>query len=129
MSFTLKLDPLTHDLNIGDNGKFKIVSGSDEVRQRVKVALYHYQGEYFLNTPNGVPWHDGLLGLKGNKNTLSNTIRKKILEVPGVIRIIEFRLTYDSASRSYSPYAKIVVARSDDEGSDLLTIDGLYVEA
>lgn len=129
MSFTLKLDVFSHDLSINKSGKFLRVSGSDEVRQRVKIALYHYQKEYFLNIPNGVPWHDGLLGLKGDKNTLSNTIRKKILQVPGVIRIAEFRLNYNSASRSCSPYAKIVVQKGENEGSDLLTIDGLYVEA
>ena len=128
MSFTLELNSITNDLVI-NNGKFKKISGADEVRQRVRVALKHYKEEYFLNVLNGLPWYKQMLGMKGSHTYLSNVIRKKILEVPGVVRILEFNLTYNGATREYTPYAKIVVERGAGDQIDYLTIDGIYVEA
>ena len=129
MSYTLKLDPFSHDLTINSNGNFNRIAGAEEVRQRVKVALYHQQQEYFLNVPNGVPWYDELLGLKGGRSTLSNSIRKKILETPGVIRILDFILNYNALTREYSPIATILVQKNSFEETDYITIDGVYQEA
>lgn len=129
MSYTLKLDPFTHDLTINSSGAINRIAGAEEVRQRVKVALYHHWQEYFLNVPNGVPWYDELLGLKGGRATLSNSIRKKILETPGVIRIIDFSLNYNATTREYSPTALILVQKNSSEGTDYITIDGIYQSA
>ena len=53
MSYTLKLDTFNHDIRIL-NGKFERISGAAEVCQRVKVALWHYFQEYFLNREHGI---------------------------------------------------------------------------
>jgi len=128
MSWTLKLDPINHDLKIS-SGKFLKTFGAEEVRQRVKIALYHYFGEYFLNVQKGVPWHTEILGAKNGRDVLSNIIRKKILEVPGVIRIINFSLTYTVSTRSYSITSNIMVRKNSSDSTDYLTVDGIYVEA
>ncbi|MDD5417248.1 MAG: hypothetical protein PHU12_04740 [Candidatus Aenigmarchaeota archaeon] len=128
MSWTLKLDPISHDLKIS-GGRFTTTYGAEEVRQRVKIALYHYFGEYFLNVNKGVPWHTGILGAKNGRNVLSNIIRKKILEVPGVIRIMDFSLTYSVSTRSYSLRTTIMTTKNSSDLTDYLTVDGIYVEA
>lgn len=129
MSFTLKLDPFTHDLSINSSGTFNRISGAEEVRQRIKIAIYHEQEEYFLNVPNGVPWYSKLLGLKGGREILSNAIRKKILETPGVIRILSFFLSYKPGTRLYSPIASVLVEKNSFEETDYITIDGIYQTA
>ena len=101
MSWTLKLDNLDHDLRI-ENGKFLRVNGSDEVRQRIKVSLWHYLGEYFLDTDNGVPWYEQLLGRKIDADIVSTIIRRQILLVPGVIRISSLIVQFVNVTRSYS---------------------------
>lgn len=128
MSWTLKLDSISHDLSIS-GGKFLTTFGADEVRQRVKIALYHYFNEYFLNIKKGVPWHGEVFGAKNGKNILSNILRKKILEVPGVIRIITFSLSYSAKTRNYSVTTQIMVRKNSSDTTDYLTVDGLYVEA
>jgi len=128
MSWTLKLGAITHDLVIGNDHKFTLISGSDQVRQRVKVALMHYEGEYFLNVKNGIPYYTTLLGSK-NSSLLSNTLRKKILAVPGVLRILDFSLVIERSTRAYTPTITIVVEKNINEISDYVTINGLYIEA
>jgi hypothetical protein len=115
-AWTLKLDQFTHDLKI-KGGKFERVRGADEVRQRVKVALWHYIEEYFLNIPNGVPWYEQILGRKSGAGIVSHILRRKILATPGVIRIVEFQTRFDSITRTYQLDAKIQV-----EGNKLDTI-------
>lgn len=98
MAWTLKLDQFSHDLRI-ENGKFVRVNGADEVRQRVKVAIWHYIEEYFLNIPNGVPWYEQILGRKSGTAVVSLILRRKILATPGVIRIVDFLVDFDTIDR------------------------------
>ncbi len=90
MAFSLKLDGVRHDLVI-KNGKFVYIYDADQVRQKIKIALWHYYQEYFLNRPAGVPWYD-ILGSKSDSSVVSNIIRKKVLEVPGVLGINSFEI-------------------------------------
>lgn len=112
MSYTLKLDAFEHDIRIR-NGKFIYVTGADEVRQRIKVALWHNWNEYFLNRPSGVPWYDGILGSKMQASTLENILRKKILDVPGVLRIIN--LDVSRKVRDYFLNVSVVVQRGKND--------------
>lgn len=126
MSWTLKLSSITNDLIISD-GTFETVNGAAEVRQRVTVALQHLLYEYFLNVPGGMPWYTDILGSKFNNSTLSNLIRQQILSVPGVLRILNFTLTYDSVNRIYRPKATIVVQRNSLDTIDYISIDGIFI--
>lgn len=118
MAWTLGLDQFTHDLSI-KGGKFVRVNGSDEVRQRVKVAVWHYIEEYFLNIPNGVPWYEQILGRKENADLVSLILRQRILRVPGVIRIVTFEVDYDSLLRRYSIESRIDVESGPGEISTI----------
>ena len=100
MSFTYALNNF-HDLTIL-NGGIKFVSGADEVRQRILVALNHYWQEYFLNVPNGVPWYEILLGSK-EKKMVESILRRTVLDVPGVIGILSLQ-TVSGTNRSWSIY-------------------------
>lgn len=124
MAWTLKLSTIDHDLVI-QNGTFARINGADEVRQRVKVSMWHYRGEYFLNIPHGVPW-SSLLGAKNAASDLSNVIRKAILEVPGVLQIASFTLNW--IGRVYTVTTQIYVQSGpgDRTGTPVL-LDGVQV--
>jgi len=124
MSWTLKLGSITHDLVIS-NGLFSSVNGADEVRQRVKIALWHYRGEYFLNRPAGVPW-SSILGSKNSSSDLSNVIRSQILSVPGVLSIIDFAI--GKIVRDYTISTDILVQTGpgDRTGTPML-LDGVQI--
>ena len=119
MAWTLKLDELTHDLTLGSDGKFPLVSGADEVRQRIKVTLWHHQGEYFLNTGDGVPWHDNILGSKNRDGEVSLLLRREILSVPGVVSLDSFGLNKDFIDRRYNFQAACTVQGGNDGGSEI----------
>jgi len=89
MSFTYALNT-ANDMVIS-NGKLVLVTGADEVRQRIKTTLLHDYQEYFLNTPAGTPWYEVILGSK-DLPTVSAILRQIVLNVPGVLSIISFNI-------------------------------------
>ena len=90
------------------SGTLSVVTGSEEVRQRVLIALRHYWQEYFLNVPAGLPWYEFILGSK-DKQTVDALLRAAILAVPGVDSIVNFQVVYPSNStpRQLEVYADI----------------------
>lgn len=89
MSFTWGLDPSTNDLVINRSGKLVQVYGAEEVKQRIIVTLLHHWQEYFLNVLAGVPWYEVILGSK-DKKLVDALIRKTVLDVPGVLSIVNY---------------------------------------
>lgn len=93
MPYTLKLDYFSNDLKINSSGHFERIDGEDEVCQRVRIALRHEFSEYFLNRLGGVPYYTKneeqikILGSKTSDQFICNLLRKKILEVPGVLQV------------------------------------------
>lgn len=106
MAFTWALDG-RHDLVIS-NGRLTTVGGTNEVRQRILVSLLHHWGEYFLNVQGGVPWKEVILGSKDKKLVVS-IIRRAILNVPGVIGVVQLDFVRGSSLRHYDLYAVVEV--------------------
>lgn len=125
MSYSLKLDAFSHDLKIVD-GHFVRIQGADEVRQRIKVALYHHHNEYFLNRPGGIPWYSRILGSKMKETQIINLIREKTQRIPGVIQIMDILLT--RSGRDYLVEIKALVQKgpADTQGG-LMTVSGISV--
>ena len=121
MAWTLKLDQFSHDLRIV-NKRFVRLNGAEEVRQRVKIALWHYINEYFLNIPNGVPWYEQILGRKSGSSVVSKILRRKILVTPGVISIVEFQVNYESIPRVFNLTAVIQVVGNQSDPLTLLPL-------
>ena len=114
-----------HDLIIGRQGKLLLVTGAEQVRQRILVSLLHYWGEYFLNTLAGVPWREIILGGKDVKTTLS-VVRDAILAVPDVVSVVDLQARYVSRGLGISAYVEVVGAA----GTQIIEIEQvLAVEA
>lgn len=133
MAYTLKLDTFSHDLTI-KNGHLVRVSGADEVRQRIKIALWHYFNEYFLNRPNGLPYYQqknagiSILGSKMSRQTIYNIIREKILSIPGVLAIKNAQIT--KSGRDYYYSCSVTVQRGPaDGGIQDITIQNISIGA
>ena len=101
MAMTFAINPETGDLQVNKKGALQIVYGSEEVRQRILIALQHYYQEYFLNIPAGVPWYELILGSK-DKKLAEALIRRTILTVPNVVSIINFQMSSTGRSVSLS---------------------------
>jgi hypothetical protein len=108
MTWTLRLSNLNGDLSIR-SGRFLTITGADEVAQRVRLALHHVTGEYFLNTPAGVPWNTDILGQKYDGARIDAIIRRAILQTPGVLRINRFSSSFENTERFFSVDSEIEV--------------------
>lgn len=119
MALTFAVDPRSNDMVINATGRLQTVTGAEEVKQRIFIALQHNWKEYFLNVPAGIPWKELILGSKLPK--LAKTlIRKTILDVPGVVSIVNLQTDYTVGNRTFEFYAKVEV--SGDFGTEIIEI-------
>ena len=95
-----------------------IVTGDDEVLQRLWIRLNRELGEWFLNTEAGLPWYQngyGILGAKpSRKNEIDLLIRREIVSTEGIDQILKYVSLYASGTRLYDVYCRILL----DEGTD-----------
>jgi hypothetical protein len=111
MYFDLMLNPKTRDLS----GTYAL--GTEEILQRLSTRLHRELGEWFLATQAGIPWFQSGQGILGNKDSsiLVLRIRKEILATTGITKILSLNALYDTPSRTYSVYARLLV----DTGSTI----------
>ena len=105
MSWDLRLNKLTRDLTSG------IITGPEEVMQRLITRLNRELGEWFLATDAGLPWYqegNGLLGSR-DKKTLELLIRRETLRTTGVNRIVTMNTLFSTTTRSFTIYMQIIV--------------------
>jgi len=90
----------SNDLVIKNNN-FVMVSGDDEIRQRLLTNLRTFQGEWFLDTTIGVPYFQEIFIKNPNPETVASFIKNEILNTEGVDDIASFSIDYDAASRKF----------------------------
>lgn len=64
------------------------------VAQAVQTRLLLWRGEWFLDTTDGTPWLQGILGHNTNYDL---EIQRRILDTPGVTEIIRYSSNVNSA--------------------------------
>lgn len=80
------------------------VDTAEAVAQAILTRLRLWRGEWFLDTTEGTPWADDVLGV-GAQATRDAAVRDRVLETPGVTAIT----TYSSQveGRSFSVRATV----------------------
>lgn len=73
----------------------------DAVAQSVKTRLQLWLGEWFLNTDEGTPYMQGVIG-KYNKETADTTIQDRILSTEGVTNFEDYESVIDPDTRLFS---------------------------
>lgn len=96
----IKLDT-DNDLDITNND-LTIITGLDEVTQRLRQTLKTFQGEWFLNLEAGVSYYQDILKKNPNLDVVSTVLKNAILSVPGVIDLLEFEFDFNIALRTLS---------------------------
>lgn len=99
MSYDIQLDPLTHDLVIVPPGDIQLVDGAARVAQQIKITLLMFLGEWFLDTDFGVPYLEQILVKNPKFAGINALLRARILNVPGVTRILSLTMDMDRARR------------------------------
>lgn len=99
MSYDIALGA-DHDLRIGRNGDLLLVDGAARVAQQVKITLLMFLGEWFMDTDFGVPYIESILVKNPKMAAINAILRARIIDVPGVNRILTLTPTFDRPARA-----------------------------
>lgn len=95
------LDEVTHDA-IFINGATPVTpSVSEGLKQRLKIKLLTFKGEWFLNTNYGTPYFQQIFGKRRSKSSVDIIFRELIQEDNDVVSLLKFSSSL-SPQRTYS---------------------------
>lgn len=91
----------TGDFQFGRSGLF-LTDSPAAVAQAIDTRLRLWTGEWFLDTDEGTPYHERILGYNTN-GSRDLAVQGRILDTPGVVEILSY-------SSSTGPDRKFVVS-------------------
>lgn len=86
------------DYTFGQGDDTWLINSPETVAQAVKTRFLLWYGQWFLDTTEGTPWIQSVLG-KQKPETYNLAIRQRILETQGVNSIRSFDTTLNTSSR------------------------------
>ena len=90
-----------------------IVTGDNEILQRLWIRLNRELGEWFINTEVGLPWYQNGYGILGSKpqrkNDIDLLIRREISRTEGIVQILKYNAIYASGTRIYDVYCVVLL--------------------
>lgn len=97
-------------------------SGVQGVRQAIQIKLNNFQGEWFADLNNGIPYFQRILGKRFNEADIINIFRGALLSVDGVLKVLKIAASYVGATR-IATVTWEVLTEFDDVVSDSLPIE------
>lgn len=86
------------DYTFGQGDDTWLINSPETVAQAIKTRFLLWYGQWFLDTTEGTPWIQSVLG-KQKPETYNLAIRQRILETRGVNSIQSFDTTLNTSSR------------------------------
>lgn len=97
----LALDPKTGDLLILDFD-LQFVDSIDQIAQNLAIRLRFFQGEWFLNIFDGVPYYQYFFIKNPNQIQVETFLKDEISNTTGVQQITSFSSDFDGQSRQFT---------------------------
>lgn len=87
------------DYTFGSGDDTWLINSPEAVAQAVKTRFELWYGQWFLDTTEGTPWIQSVLG-KQKPETYNPAIRKRILETRGEVHpLLQYDSEYHDAAR------------------------------
>lgn len=99
MAYDLALNRNTHDLQLV-NGDLMVINHKERIAQQLRITLWEWLGEWFLDARDGVPYREYILVKNPNMKHIRQVLSEHIMKVEGVNRIDELNLKYDPKNRT-----------------------------
>jgi len=80
------------------SGSFQTVDEAAEVVQHVRTRLLFYFNEWFLDLNAGTPYFQQIFVKPVDLGNVESILKSKIIDTPGVDRLIEFSMDYEGGS-------------------------------
>jgi hypothetical protein len=106
MAIDLQLNS-ENDLDLQNFDLYFTIDNVDFVRQKIKIRLQFFKGEYFLNLDSGVPYYQRILGKQIVVDDAISILKAEIVNTPGVNELLEFSPNLDGPTRILSIDFKI----------------------
>lgn len=84
------------------DGSPVLISGAAEAGQNIETRLKFFLGEWFLDTTDGTPWFQSVLGKGGYLAEKEAVIKRRILTAPAVAELVKFQMDYQESTRLLS---------------------------
>jgi len=97
------------DMTFGKGGLDFLWDSPETVAQSVYTRLCLWMGEWYLDTSDGTPWMQQILGHQPN-SAADAAIRARIHGTPHVTRLYDYASYYDPTARSFTISCKIDTA-------------------
>ncbi len=94
----LALDTVSHDLTL-DVFDLSLVENTARVAQQIKVRLWFFLGEWFLDVRAGIPYYRDILIKKPERDVVEGIFRAEIEGTPNVRAVDQLALEFDSLTR------------------------------
>lgn len=91
----------TGDYTFGQSAANFLANSPDMVAQNIKTRLGLWLGEWFVDTREGTPWKQQVLG-KGTVAVYDLAIRTRVLQTEGVVAVTQYQSNYNPDDRSLS---------------------------
>lgn len=110
----LQLDQTTGDLLITESGDFQLITTNVEsLWQRLLLRFSIWKDEWQFNLDFGFPYND-YLGKKTPKEIIDAKIRETVRQEPDVLRIQDFRSSFNTQSRQYEAYLTVITQELEE---------------
>lgn len=96
----LGLDPNTGDIALVERSAV-LVSDIDQIAQNLAIRLRFFQGEWYLDTTEGMPYFESFFLKNPNQIQIESFLLDEIANTQGVQEILEFSSTYNGANRTF----------------------------
>lgn len=113
----IALDPLTGDLLL-TNGDLTLVAGKEAIAQQILIRFNFFKGEWFLNSEEGTPWYQEILGVKADPARVDEIFRKLLLTTPGVLSIVSLSFSLDHQLRTGTLVFNVLTTEGPLSSSD-----------
>lgn len=86
------------DYSFGQGDNTWLINSPEAVAQAIKTRFELWRGQWFLDTTEGTPWMQSVLG-KQKPDVYNLAIRQRILDTQGVSSITSFSTTANTTTR------------------------------
>lgn len=101
----LKLDT-THDLAV-ESFDLVLIDGSEQVAQHLKIRLWFFFAEWYLDNTKGVRYFEDVLVKNPNLPNIETLLKAEILGTEEVNQLLEFSTEYSASERTLSVSFKV----------------------
>jgi len=89
------------DYTLGQGSANFLVNSHEAVGQLILTRLKLFTGEWFLDTTEGTPYYQNILG-KGTQGSYDLAIQARVLDTQGVAAIVSYTSILNTTTRSLS---------------------------